>query len=253
MSELHPTSRFSDRAGQYSLYRPEYPQAIIPFLEETIGLTPDTRIADVGSGTGIFSKLLLEAGYNVTSVEPNDKMREKAEAALAGYSGYRSVGGTAEETTLADHSVDLVTVAQAFHWFRPAETRREFERILRRPGHVLLVWNIQQSDNPFLEAYTELKETYSEKIVHGHRANLERIQEIFDPFRVTTRNFRQSQQLDAEGLKGHLLSFSTVPMAGDARYPEMMRELDRIFAQYNRQGLVDVEYETKTYLVHLDR
>ena len=253
MSDHHPTQRFTERAGQYSLYRPEYPQAIVPYLVQTIGLSPQSLIADVGSGTGIFSKLLLESGHTVTSVEPNTEMRKKAEITLSHYPGFRSVEGTAEVTTLPDRGFDLVTVAQAFHWFRPAETRREFERILKYPGHVLLVWNILQSDNPFLEAYTELKETYSETIVHEHRANLRRIQEIFDPFPVTTHSFRKTQQLDAEGLKGHLLSFSTVPMAGDARYPEMMRELDRIFAQHNQQGLVDMQYETKTYLVHLDR
>ena len=250
MSNYNPTSRFSDRAQQYSLYRPEYPRAIIDFLEQNIGLTPNNIIADIGSGTGIFSKLFLKAGYAVSSVEPNDEMRKQAETSLQKYPGFRSVGGTAEATTLPDHTVDLITVAQAFHWFRPAETRKEFERILKASGHVLLVWNILQSNTPFLKGYTALKETFAQKIEHPHRANLERIREIFDPAPVTTHNFKQSQQLDIEGLKGHLLSFSTVPLESDHRFSEMMRELERLFEQHNHQGLIDLEYETKIYLVH---
>jgi len=249
MNIYNSTRRFSERAGQYSLYRPEYPTAILSFLEQHIGLNPGSRIADIGSGTGIFSKLLLDAGYAVTSVEPNDEMREMAEATLNKYPGFQSVRGSAEETTLVDHSVDLVTVAQAFHWFRPTETRKEFERILKASGHILLVWNILQSDTPFLEAYTALKETYSQKIVHPYRANLTRIRELFVPAPVSTHSFRHTQQLNAEGLKGHLLSFSTVPLEDDTRYPEMIQQLTQLFELHNRAGLIDLTYETKIYLI----
>ncbi len=249
MNILDPTIRFSQRADRYSLYRPEYPEAIVTFLEQAIGLKKDFNIADIGSGTGIFSGLLLGAGYSVNAVEPNDEMRAAAEDTLSTYQGFRSIDGTAEQTTLADHSIDLITVAQAFHWFRPEETRKEFERILKPSGHVLLIWNILQSDTPFLKAYTELKEEYSEKIVHPHRADLERIKDLFHPSPVITHNFRKTQQLDARGLKGHLLSFSTVPLAGDDRYQEMTEKLDGLFEQYEDQGLINMEYETKLYLI----
>lgn len=245
----HPhksTQRFSDRANQYSLYRPQYPKEVIDYLVKMTGLNPAFQIADIGSGTGIFSKLFLDDGYSVTSVEPNDEMRKAAEATLSGYKGFRSVAGTAEETTLENESVDLITVAQAFHWFRPNETRKEFERILKPSGHILLIWNIVQSDTPFLKAYTDLKKKYEHTIVHPHRANLERIQEIFAPNKVITQNFRNTQQLDAEGFKGYFLSFSTVPLDGN---DEMLQELNHIFETYNQNGKVTLEYETKLFLI----
>jgi len=249
MNLLNPTIRFSERADHYSLYRPGYPEAIIAFLEQAIGLRKDFKIADIGSGTGIFSKLLLGEGYSVNAVEPNEEMRTAAEETLTIYQGFRSIKGTAEKTTLADHSIDLITVAQAFHWFRPEETKMEFDRILKPSGRVLLIWNILQSDTPFLKAYTELKEKYSQKIVHAHRADLERIKEFFYPSPVLTHSFRKTQQLNASGLKGHLLSFSTVPLASDSRFQEMIKELDGLFERYENQGLINMEYETKLYLI----
>ena len=253
MTAPNATSRFSDRASQYSLYRPEYPKELIAFLEQSIGLNQQFSIADVGSGTGLFSKLFLQAGYAVTSVEPNSEMRTKAEQTLASYPGFRSVNGTAEATTLDNHSIDLITVAQAFHWFRPPETRKEFERVLKPSGHILLVWNILQSDTPFLKAYTQLKDAYSEQMVHEHRDNLERITQIFTPHPVITHHFTHTQQLDAEGLKGHLLSFSTVPLEGHTKYPDMMAALHKLFEQHNKQGLIELMYKTKLYLIPLKR
>jgi len=253
MTIHNATSRFSERANRYSLYRPGYPEAIIAFLEQAIGLKKTFHIADIGSGTGLFSRLLLEAGYGVNAVEPNEEMRKAAEETLRVYHNFNSIAGTAEETTLAAHSIDLITVAQAFHWFRPEETKREFERILKSSGHVLLVWNILQSDTPFLKAYTELKEKYSEKLAHANRDNLERIKDFFYPAPVVVHQFRHAQPLNEVGLVGHLLSFSTVPLEGDAGHAEMMEELAMLFAQYADQGLVHLEYETRLYLVPFNK
>jgi len=247
MEHLHnATNRFSERADWYNLYRPQYPKAIIEYLKQTIGLTRTSDIADIGAGTGICAKLFLEEGYSVTAVEPNAEMRKMAEVTLNSYEGFRSIAGTGEETTLNNESVDLVTVAQAFHWFRPEETRKELERILRPSGHILLIWNIMQSDNPFLKAYTDLKKKYENPIVHPHRDNLHTIQDIFAPNKVITQNFRNTQQLDAEGFQGHFFSFSTIPLAGS---DEMRHELNRIFDTYNQDGTVTLEYETKLYLI----
>ncbi|KMQ68653.1 hypothetical protein ACM39_08930 [Chryseobacterium sp. FH2] len=253
MDALDTTNRFSHRADNYTMYRPEYPEDIVTFLEQTTGLNSNSVIADIGSGTGIFSNLLLKAGYSVNAVEPNEQMRSSAEINLQKYPGFASIEGTAEKTTLADSSIDLITVAQAFHWFRPQETKTEFERILKPSGHILLVWNIMQSDTPFLKDYTALKEKYSEKIKHEHRADLQRIQNIFYPSPVTTQNFRQTQQLNEEGLKGHLLSFSTIPLANEPRYEEMMVKVADLFDKYNNNGFISMEYETKLFLVSLSK
>src|SRR3954470_13160055 len=129
-----PTRRFSNRVEDYIKYRPGYPRAVVGLLEDECGLTRESVVADVGSGTGILSELFLSAGVRVYGVEPNREMREAGERLLAAYESFVSVDGRAEETTLADASADFVTAGQAFHWFEPASARREFRRILRDGG-----------------------------------------------------------------------------------------------------------------------
>jgi len=117
---------------------------IIDYLIRTIGLKKRFVIADIGSGTGIFSELFLKAGYRVKGIEPNEPMRLAAEKRLAAYTTFTSVDGTAEQTGLKDKSVDLITAAQAFHWFKPLAAKNEFMRIIRPGGHIMLVWNIRR-------------------------------------------------------------------------------------------------------------
>src|SRR5689334_12851092 len=135
------TTRFSNRVDQYVKYRPSYPKEIIPFLEKNVGLKSSFVIADIGSGTGISSKLFLGNGNKVFAVEPNNDMRKKAEELLQRCDLFISINGTAEETTLADASVDMIVAGQAFHWFDAAKTKIEFRRISKPHTHCILIWN----------------------------------------------------------------------------------------------------------------
>jgi SAM-dependent methyltransferase len=160
-SNLDPLRRFSDRVGDYVRYRPSYPAELIEHLRSHAGLFEASIVADVGSGTGIFTRLLLDTGATVFAVEPNDEMRGAAEAVLSARPNFRSVKGTAEATGLADGFVSLVTCAQAFHWFDPAATRREFMRILGRDGSCALVWNTAiTGGSDFAVGYERIKEEY---------------------------------------------------------------------------------------------
>ncbi|MDR0247942.1 MAG: SAM-dependent methyltransferase, partial [Burkholderiales bacterium] len=96
---LNPTQRFSDRVADYVRYRPSYPAELITFLHETCAIPVQAKVADIGSGTGISTKLLLDAGHSVIAVEPNDAMRQAADQWLSGYSGYSSIAAPAEQTT----------------------------------------------------------------------------------------------------------------------------------------------------------
>lgn len=126
-----PTRRFSDRVENYVRYRPGYPRALLECLAREHGLDPAHAVADIGSGTGILSELLLRNGNAVFGVEPNAEMRAAAERLLRGQAKFHSVDGRAEATTLPTASVDWITAAQAFHWFDVSAARREFRRILR--------------------------------------------------------------------------------------------------------------------------
>src|SRR5918993_4084691 len=132
------TTRFSSRADAYAKYRPGYPAGVVEILKSECGLTADSVVADVGSGTGILTELLLKNGNRVFGIEPNEAMRLFSEEALKDYQQFESVNGSAEATALPDDSVDIVVAAQAFHWFDRQKTKREFRRILKQNGWVVL-------------------------------------------------------------------------------------------------------------------
>ena len=114
------TKKFNNKADKYSSGRPSYPKELIKTLYDMYGFNKSSVIADIGSGTGILTRQLLEMGSEVYAVEPNENMRKKAKAELARIEKFHSVNATAENTALIDRSVDHITVAQAFHWFDTA-------------------------------------------------------------------------------------------------------------------------------------
>src|SRR5262249_29622689 len=124
-------------------------------------LSADARVADIGSGTGLLSAMLLAAGYEVFGVEPNAEMRHAGEEILRDEARFHSVAGRAEETGLPAASIDMVTAGQAFHWFDRPRARAEFNRILKPPGWVMLAWNERLVEGAFLEEYEALLQRYS--------------------------------------------------------------------------------------------
>jgi len=156
-----PKTRFSDRAENYAKYRPGYPREILEFLADKCTLTEDSLVADVGSGTGILSELFLENGNRVLAVEPNEEMRKAAEGFLGDYPRFESVAGAAEDTTLAQESVDLIAVANSLHWVKVEAARAEFSRLLKPGGRLAVIWNIPRSSGtPFLEALGRIVSAY---------------------------------------------------------------------------------------------
>lgn len=245
-----PTLRFSDRVADYVRHRPSYPPGVVEALAAAGGLGWQSQVADVGSGTGIFTRLLLPRGARVFAVEPNAAMRAAAEAQLGRIPGFVSVHGTAEETTLPDASVDLVTVAQAFHWFDPVRCRREFVRILRPGGRVALVWNERLPDaTPFLQDYESLLRRHAPDYAQVNHTNIGAAQlaAFFGPGGYATGAFDYSQHFDFEGLRGRLLSSSYAPKAGQPGHEAMLEELAVIFSRHRQDGRIPFLYTTKLY------
>ncbi|HEY4874674.1 MAG TPA: class I SAM-dependent methyltransferase [Puia sp.] len=247
LASLNPTTRFSNRVENYVKYRPSYPDAIVEFLEKNIGLKKDQRIVDVGSGTGIFSELFLKHGYHVVGIEPNDEMRKAAEKKLSVYPGFISKDHRAEQIGLRKQSVELITVAQAFHWMDPVLTKKEFLRILKPDGHIVLAWNLRLKHSPFLKAYDELKLQFGTDYKASKMVIEESILSFYAPMPMKIASFENIQLLDFEGLKGQLLSTSYIPLPGHLDYEKMIEHLVKLFIVHNDKGFVKMEYETKMY------
>jgi ubiquinone/menaquinone biosynthesis C-methylase UbiE len=249
-----PTERFSDRVENYVKYRPSYPTEILDALANSCGLSSTSTIADIGSGTGILSKLFLDNGNIVYAVEPNQEMRTAAELLLKDYLNLKSVQGQAEQTTLGDRFIDIVAVGQAFHWFDQVKTKSEFIRILRPNGWVILVWNERKLDaSPFLKGYEQLLETHAKeyKTVKHRNVSADDLSNFYKPVQFQRLTFVNGQAFDFEGLCGRVLSSSYVPNAGQPGHLEMLSDLQSLFNKHQVNGKVNIEYETLLYFGQL--
>jgi SAM-dependent methyltransferase len=255
MPASNATSRFSDRVENYVRYRPGYPPEVVQELQSECGLIASHVVADIASGTGIWTRLLLENGNPVFGVEPNAEMRQAGERLLAAFPKFTSIAGTAEATTLADRSVDFVTAAQAAHWFDRAGARREFVRILKPGGWLVLLWNERLTDaTAFLRDYEQLLVTYGtdyQDIRHEHTTSA--VNEFFDPSPFQERTFAMRQEFDYAGVEGRLLSSSYAPGPEHSKHAPMLRELRGIFEANAVEGRVAFEYKTRLYFGQLRR
>jgi SAM-dependent methyltransferase len=253
MPASNATSRFSDRVENYVRYRPGYPPEALLALKDECVLAPDHVIADIAFGTGIWTRMLLENGNQVFGVEPNAEMRQAGERLLANFPGFTSVAGTAEATTLPDESIDFITAAQAAHWFDRARSRREFLRILKPDGWLVLLWNERVTDStPFLRDYEQLLLTYGTDYADvRHERTTDEVNEFYDPAPFQERVFDNRQDFDYEGLEGRLLSSSYAPGPDHPRYQPMLKELRHIFYKHAINGRVSVDYKTRVYFGRL--
>ncbi len=247
---MDSTQRFSKTVENYIRFRPAYPAALLSFIQEELGINAHSSIADIGSGTGKLTNLLLQNNGPVYAVEPNEPMRKAAEVALGKNKNFKSINGTAEATQLANNSVDLISVAQAFHWFDPAPTRKEFLRIAKKGTPVLLIWNKRKDDHaPFMKAYNDFLLAHS---TDYEKVNLRRINDkIFRAFfgadGYQQVNFPYAQEFDWEGLKGRYLSCSYAFDQEHKKHEVAMEKLMILFEKYQEKETIDMVYQTEVY------
>jgi SAM-dependent methyltransferase len=244
-------ARFSDRVADYVRYRPSYPERIVQDLLNEGRLSPGHFVADIGSGTGLLSRLFLSAGCQVIGVEPNRAMRLAGEAELQGSSRFSSIAGTAESTDLPGGSVDWVVAGQAFHWFDRSRAGAEFRRILRPGGMVALIWNDRQHDTTrFLRGYEELLRNWGtdyDAVNHRHLGD-QVFEDFFGTGNYERRSYANNQRLDYQGLLGRLLSSSYTPPAGTPERTGMEGDLRRLFRENVRDGHVEILYDTRVWI-----
>lgn len=246
---MENTERFSNRVENYVRYRPHYPLEIVSFLKNEVGLSRQSIIADVGSGTGISSEIFLQNGNRVYAIEPNEEMWKAAEKTFHSNKSFISVNATAEATSLSDNSINLVIAGQAFHWFDKIQSKREFQRIAAPGAYLLLMWNDRKLETNFQQAYEKMLREYAldyEKVNHRN-VEEETISDFFSPFSYSKQSFHNSQLLDFESLKGRLLSSSYAPLEYDLNYELMMTRLRQIFDDFSNGYQIEFEYSCKIY------
>ncbi len=243
-----PRERFTQRAEPYDRGRPGYPEELYTWYRERFTLKAESVVADVGAGTGLHTEGLADIAGKVWAVEPNDRMRGQAEERFRGSATVHLFSGSAEDTGLPDASVDLVTAAQAFHWFDPAAFAREVERVLRRPGGWCLVWNVRNPEgNGFTAGYEEILHRFGSgyAAIRASWGDPEGIARFFGGS-VDRRLLPNGQVFDFDGVEANMASSSYMPPVGTEGWGLARAALDVLFRRENHGGLVELAYETLT-------
>ena len=217
MSRIHDAAAvgFARGAEAYELGRPDYPAEAL----EPLRLSPDLTVLDLAAGTGKLTRPLAASGARVIAVEPVAEMRAALPASV------EALDGTAESIPTADGSVDLVTVAQAFHWFDGDAALTEIHRVLRPGGRLALIWNRRVEDAPVNVAIDDLVEPYR-RGTPTHRGEAWRTAfertTLFGP--LEEHVFDNEQVLDADGLAARICSISFIAALPEAERARPARQ-----------------------------
>lgn len=236
--------KFSGKAEDYDRYRPSYPSELVDWLFKK---TYAKIVADIGAGTGKFTKLLVPKAEKVIAVEPNDDMLKKL---------YRNVPtaqiikAPAENTGITEHSVDLVTAATAFHLFDEENFKAECQRILTQSGKIAVIFNTKITDDLIRER-DEISRIYCGYKGHtGKRSDNERDAFLRNDYfsEVEYTEFEQSVSYDEDGFVGNTLSRSYALQPDDIGYDGYVWELRQLFRKMNDFGSVELKYKVTCYL-----
>lgn len=251
LPDIDPASRFTGLAGSYAAHRPTYPPEAIDFVVNRCSLAPGEVLIDVGCGTGISARIFAQRQLRVVGIEPNADMRAKAVdtpcSSCAFTPEYRDA--RAEATGLPDEYADAVVSAQAFHWFQPAAALAEFHRILKPARWAALIWNEREEADAFTRAYGDVIRTAPDALAQETRRAAAG-QPLLDSDLFVERRrraFRNSQSVDLPGLLGRAFSASYAPTDQDGR-ERWIESLTALFDDYQRHGMVRIEYETSVYV-----
>lgn len=259
MSPLHEAAKalgggpqlFARKVLDDQASRPDYPAALFQRLLRERPAPAD--VADLGAGTGLFTEGLLDAGYRCTAVEPDPGMRAAADGRLGHRAGYGSLDGVAERLPLATASMDLITAAQAFHWFDVPRARAECQRVLRPGGSVLLVWNEREPAAAVHRALDRVFATFggalrSAQLKHDERSALP----AFFGSMPSPWATPHVQHLSAEGLLALVFSRSYMPVRDSEAGREVEREVARLHQTHAEpDGHVRLPYRTEAFLGRL--
>ncbi len=240
---------FDNKSDNYVSARPSYAPALLDKLCE-YGLNSEKIVADIGCGTGIFSRQLLEKGATVYGVELNDEMRQKSIAILSNYDKFISVNASAEATTLPDNSVDFITCAQSFHWFDEPKFKLEAKRILKQNGVVALIWNMRDTNDKSLIDLANLTAKHCKNFKGfngGTRVTKEEIDAFFDG-KYDYFEFDNPLDYTLQKFIKRCLSSSYAPTETDASYSPYVEDVKSFFAKYNKNGIYTMPNKSALYV-----
>ena len=246
--------KFTGKAEIYDKFRPGYPEELIDYLYSNVGFCETSVIADIGSGTGKFSRHLLERGSFVYCVEPNADMRRIAEKDLSVFDRFTSVNALADRTSLQEKSVDFITTAQAFHWFDKLSFNKECRRIVRDAGKAVIIWNTRDTEHEITKRENSFRDKYCPDTTNVGLKDGGNFVRDWSEFYLNGicehKTCRNDLILTRESYIGVNMSRSWSPdeTKNPEKYHGLISELNKLFDEYNTDGLLKSPYFTQCYV-----
>ncbi|RII35494.1 class I SAM-dependent methyltransferase [Clostridium chromiireducens] len=238
-------NEFYNKAKEYAIGRPTYPEEILNIIKE-LGMGEQLTIADIGAGTGLLTHMLCRLGCRVLAVEPNFEMLNECRKYCSTNTNIEYINAPAEKTQLKEHSIEIITIAQAFHWFDKQLCKAEFKRILKENGYVITIWNDMQEESDFTKEYMNIIHKYEIRTTAGNSH--------FNPDKEKSNFFGQDyikiyydnwQTATEEMVICKALSLSYTPSKSDGDYDKFVQELNKLFSKYQQNGKVTFHYKTE--------
>ena len=244
--------KFNHLADIYEKYRPSYPEEYIKDIIIKCHLDSESLVADIGAGTGILTRQFLNNNIQIVGVEPNQDMR-KILKRLEKNPNFRSIDGTAEHTNLEDNSIDLIVVAQAFHWFDKEKFKKECKRILKPNGKVWILWNQLDETKEIVKEQKRIDDEYTNRFqeVNGildANKKEEQIQGFFQGNIYEKKVVDNPLENDKERFIGANLSKSYSLKKENPNYDNYIEAFGQIFDRYSENGKVMIPNKTYGYL-----
>lgn len=245
---MSTTQIFTGLAEIYTKGRPSYAPALIEKMKTIYGMTQKI-VADIGSGTGILTKQLLDMGNTVYAVEPNSDMRALAETKLKDNPLFHSIIGTAEKSTLPDRSIDFITTATAFHWFDKTAFRKECKRILKPGGLIFVISNHKKEDEitlalrkvmyHFCPQYQNVRKIWEQMLTEDIKNFYSSFQSVIIPYPLT---------YSKEAFLTNCLSRSYSLQKEHPDFTAYIEALKNLFLQYQKDDKLTIANQTIAFI-----
>lgn len=250
MNNCDNTYKFKNKADFYENSRPSYPKEILTIFQK-FGVNTDTLIADLGAGTGKFTRVIADLNCNIFAIEPNLDMFNMGKKMCSELKNVKFINAKAENTTILDGSIDYITIAQAFHWLDKEKCETEFKRILKPHGKVMIVYNSKIVDDEFTKAYENHLKSFNNSKENDDYLCKKNSSLNFLSKNIEINQYSNKQILNCAGLLGRALSLSYTPLEGNTRYEEFIDGIKEIFAKYNLNDNVELFYKTEIFVGEL--
>lgn len=241
-------AKYTNKAKYYSKYRPTYPNECVEYILSESKLKENSCVADIGAGTGIFTKKIMDKDFTTYAIESNKDMFNELNKLKN--DNLITIHTKAEKTKLSNNSIDLITVAQAFHWFDKYEFKQECNRILKENCNIALIWNEVDYNTNTGKHIMNLIEKYTNgnKLYKIDLSNNDSLVEGFFSSSYKKKIFSNNMELTKEQFVGDYLSKSYTPTENSKEYKEYLEDLNLLYDICSKDGLVNIEQNTYVYL-----